>query len=1003
MPTQPEYRFHPFELDVARSELRRNAQNIHLQPKAFEVLTYLVEHRDRPVPARELIANVWKAQVKSDSTVPTSIAAIRKALGDDAAQPHLIATVRGRGYRFIAELDRPEMPLPMAARVTPFVGREEELLALGAAWQSAQQCMPGLVLVSGDAGIGKTRLLEEFVGRLDHDAIAIAARCREEPGAPALWPWIQIVRSCLARYGEKQFLDSLPRIEPLLLSTQVSVPRREVPYEAEPRGEPARFRLFDGVASFLRTAATREPLLLVFDDLHRADAASIRLLAFVAHEFAHSPTLILAAARGTIDRPSSLSPLADVPSITHIPLKGLPRSNAAQLAALLSNSPPPNEALIEEIYESSSGNPFYLNQLLRFRSLSNPSTDGRFLGQRDNILQQLSGLPEGTRELLSLAAIIGREFPVPLMAAVAEQPALEVLNLLRPAASAGIIGPAAGREGHLRFTHILLRDALYDSLRSADLSHLHRRVADQLARLHGQAPGEQVAQLSHHYVQGVATGCANEALLYTSLAADAASDRLAFEEAVELYRTALQVAELIETPSSSECHLLLALGQVELRAELRQQGRETLQRAATLARKLRQPALLAHAALSLAPGPFAIEVGVYDPLLVSLLEEALEVLPDAEVELRSRVLARLSIALVWANQESRRKELSVEALEQARRTEDPEAIALALTARHGVLGGPNNLADRIEIADEIGAIASPAQKPTLGFMHRTLRIADLLELGDIHGVDQEIQLYAREAEESRQPHFLWYASLFKAMRALMSGRYHEAKSLAERFFQMGQRVNDENSAHSFGAHQVIHLWDAGRISEAIAINEAFGERYPGVAGWRSALPILLFENGQIDQARLEFDRLANRGFHKIPRNETWGIGVTPLALACARLKDQRRAEEILDLLEPGLDYFGVLGFAVAHLGSIAPLVGILHAVLGRWKEAGEVLEYGIEQDRRIGAMQWVARNHYEAALALATSPILHLQERARKHARTALETSKAFGIPNVRKRVESMI
>ena len=284
------WKFSNFELDEKLFQLRRSGQVIKLEPKVFDLLLYLFHHRDRVVSKDELLDQVWPGQFVSESVLPRNIRVLRKVLGDDRASQRFIETAHGRGYRFSAkavEQAETTQQSPTTQGRDPFVGRGPVIEALQAALASSIAGSGEMALLVGEPGIGKTRTAEEF-SRLARGAgtRVLTGHCYEGDGAPAFWPWIQILRASLRDRDQQLLFEELgpagSELVQLLpeLSEQVAAPILSPLSDAQQ----ARFRLFDAVASYLRRAAETQPLLILLDDLHWADKSSLLLLRFVARE-----------------------------------------------------------------------------------------------------------------------------------------------------------------------------------------------------------------------------------------------------------------------------------------------------------------------------------------------------------------------------------------------------------------------------------------------------------------------------------------------------------------------------------------------------------------------------------------------------------------------------------------------------------------------------------------------------------------------------------------------
>ena len=1012
------YAFDDFEIDLERFELRREGQPVPIGPRAFDVLAYLIRHRDRAVSKPELVSKVWGVVALSPAAVPTCIGEVRRALGDRGGPQGLIVTVPKRGYRFaamvrlrgeaVASSGTLETSLEGGLRAvgSPFVGRERELAAMAMALAEAQARRPRLFFLAGEAGIGKTRTAEEFVVRAREQGCAgIISRCHEGEGAPAFWPWEQVVRACVELCSHSGLSDALETLLPLLaplLPENSGLAASDSPSLTSHDPQAPRFRLFDAVARLLERASGRQPLVIMIDDLHRADPASVQLLEFVIRELRDAEILIVGTYRDA-ELPSDavagrvFASLIREPRARVLALEGFSVEDVTSYLAAWNPCHAVETDLPEALHDRSGGNPFFLTQLLHLLASSKgPTTRSRAIrsnfsltrGVRQAIARQIEGLPEATRHVLVAASVVGREFNLNELSAALALPIHTVISAMGAAREHRLVTEVPGRPRHLRFVHVLLRDALYEGIESVERSTLHRRIGEAIERLSGADLDSRAAELAHHFLKATPAGGDDGAIRYSILAARRAAAQLAFEDASRHYRTAIELLE----PSDPEgvlgrCELLLALGEAELHAGERDASRATLEQVAALARAVPAPELLARAALGLSPGLFALEVGVIDPLLISLLEEALLELGAADSSLRASVLARLAIALVWSDAEQRRDALSHEALAVARRVGDPGTLGLALIARHGVLWAPNRLRERVEVLRELGRTAAEVADNGLAHLHRVLEIVLQLELGEIENLDCSLDAFAKLAQLHRDPHALWYSELYRSVRAAMRGQRREAEEHARAYLEQGQRVRDVNATHSFTAHVLARCLDDGQAATIVESIIAMINTYPAFYAWRVALAVTYLESGRPADALREFESLAVRDFARIPWNEVGGITLCLLAELCAYFGDRRYAAGLYDMLLPAASHFAVVGFGSVFRGSIARPLGLLAATLGRPDEAAAHFEFALHQNARVGASPFVAQTQYDYAYFLLRRGNAGDREKAKALVSEALETA----------------
>ncbi|MCH8889487.1 MAG: AAA family ATPase, partial [Myxococcales bacterium] len=897
----PFYRFDVFELDVGLYRLSRAEEPLAIAPKPFDLLLYLIQHAQRTISKAELIREVWQAEAVSDSSIPTCITAVRRALGDDPDNPRFIQTVRGRGYRFIGnavseaetrtDSDRQSVA---ASRAKTFVGRQAEMASLSAGLSQTLDGAPQTFLLMGDAGMGKTRMIEEFARHAAlRGASVLVGRCREEEGAPAFWPWIQILRTHIES-GRQETLSSM---EPhaAVISQMLPELRKQFPTIAplpDVEAEQARFRLLDAITRFFQASAKQKPLTLMIDDLHRADTSSLLLLEFLVRELRSSPILILGAYRdldilGDAAREQCLTRVARTATTRSIQLKGISRRAVGELVGQ-----PEDAALVSALYEQSAGNPFFLTQLVQLlevdsSELSDKSADAwRFslpTGVRDAISSQLSGLPAQTREALTVAAVIGRDFTPALLARGLGVPVPDVLEQLEPAITARLIEDAQHRPGSYRFSHALLRDVVYDQIPKLDRGLQHKRIGEALEALHVSDLDTCIAELAFHFAESAGMGDAGKAIAYCIAAGEQAASRLAHENAPEHFRSALRLMDFQDVADPRKrCELLIQTGAAEMRIGEREAARQNLLHAANVARQIDAPELLATAALGLAPGFFTIEVGTYDPELESLLKEAQRSLSKSEIKLHVQLASRLALDAVWSDSPNRCDEISTSALELAEGINDPATKAYALSARHGALWGPEQFGRRQQLIAEIGKLSNAANDAEIALMYRVLNITALLEAGKMDEVDNEIHAYTKLAQDLQLPHAQWYVSLFHAMRLLMSGSFDKAEVAAQSFLELGSRVEDRNAPQSFGAHLLLRLWEDNKLAEISDLVDGFITKHPTIPAWRCVALFIHSEQKNSEAIRL-FDQFAEFGFDNLPLNETWTIAIQMLSNACVNI------------------------------------------------------------------------------------------------------------------------
>ena len=299
-------------------------------------------------------------------------------------------------------------------------------------------------------------------------------------------------------------------------------------------------------------------------------------------------------------------------------------------------------------------------------------------------------------------------------------------------------------------------------------------------------------------------------------------------------------------------------------------------------------------------------------------------LPDEDTPLRARLLARMSLELYYAGEPELRLSLSEEAVQIARRIGDARTLATCLDARHYALWRPENVDERLEVAAELRRTAEETGDPELELQGAGWTIIDLMELGDIQGVDIQIAAASKLAEALHRPIWLWWTSLFRGARAQLAGDFDEAERLAQETLAIGQRGQAENALHYYAQAMFNIRREQGRLAEVEGAVRGFIELYPAIPAWRSALALLLVELGRPDEARAEFERAAAGGFADIParreladRRDAAGRGLR------RAVGDGPRAAQLYELLSPYAGRNVVVGRNATNNGSASRLLGIL--------------------------------------------------------------------------------
>ncbi|HSK94058.1 MAG TPA: AAA family ATPase [Candidatus Angelobacter sp.] len=899
---------------------------------------------------------------------------------------------------------------------TDFVGRQPELAALMAGLEQARGGRGSLFLVGGEPGIGKTRLADEFAIRAgDAGARVLWGRCWEDAGAPPYWPWVQVLRGWLRSVAPAEAHEQLGTgaadVAQLLPEIRALVPGLP---PAPPDSPAARFQMFDSATTLLRNMARVQVTALALDDLHAADIPSVRLLRFVASQLADIRLVVLATYRDlelTPDHPltSALQEVSRESVSRMVRLGGLPEDSvAALLASVLGTAPATRVA--RDLWRETGGNPLFMGEAVRLLA-----AEGRFEGVaasgtlrltvppglREVIARRLRKLPSAVVEVLTVGAALGPEFSMEMLRRAGEYPAADLAVLLEQASRAGVLVGEAGTVGRLRFSHGLVREVLYQEISPVARAGLHHRIAAAIEELHAGSLDAHVAQLAHHYFEAVTLGPADEAAepgvtslerarTYARQAGELAARSLAYEEASRHFRMALHLEDLAPEDGAARIGLLLQLGDADARAGDLDGSRRTFLHAGALARRNGDARQLATAALGYG-GRFVWVRAGRDRQLVPLLQDALVLLGGRDDPLRVRLLARLACA--WRDSPQHREHsaaLSEEAVDLARRLGDPSTLGYALTGRFWATWWPDNTRQRMQVAEELLAVALSAGDAERIIDARLALFVSHAELTRMVEARAELDAVGRLAEELRQPAQVWLGAANQIVLALMAGDFRRAEALirseTEQMYPATPIRDDVSSArmHRFLLHREL-----GSPEVMESAMRASAEEFPWYPFHRSALACLLIDLGRDEEARLVLAGLARKEFEALYRDSLWLMGICLASEACARLGDKPNAQTLYGQVAPFAGGHAI-GQGDGSLGAVDRYLGLLAQTMGRLGDAERHLRSAIALNERMGARPWTAHSQHDLAVVLRARGEDGDEALAAQFDRAALETAQAL-------------
>jgi DNA-binding CsgD family transcriptional regulator len=815
----------------------------------------------------------------------------------------------------------------------PLVGRRDQYdeLATVIAGDGA------LVVLSGEAGIGKTTMLSWLAGTASAAGMPVlSGRAVADEGAPAFYPWLRAFAA-----GKSLGLS------PDLLEVGAGPPAQ------------ARFVAIERATGALLAAVPATGLLVTLDDLQWADDATVRLLRHVGADLSGTRLIVAVATRDT----AGLGAVAGLPAARTLRLPPLtPADVAAYVRATVPGRVDPSWS--GRVQRDSGGNPLFVRELVRAGG-SLPDTLRPLAGAR------LDAVGPACRRLLGACAVIGEEFDVTLMAAVTgEDP-----GPLAEAVTAGILADDAEAPNRMRFTHALVRQAAYDELARADRIRWHGQVADAL-----ESAGSHAADVARHRVRAAIDAASCRAALDACRAAVTVALRsLDHADAAHWYRRAIELAAGAGSEPAEHADLLLGLAEAEFMDLRVAEALRHCVAGADLVSDRARPDLLARAALVVRG------IGGEEPnrVIADLCARARAALGDGESELHARVLAQHAMALAQLSVTSsgfadEAHELSDRAMAMADRDLGTTALVDALHARESLAGGPSAAAERMEIGARLHRLGPVPQRPETPMWAYLWRIDGCLGIGDVAGADGEITGLASLAERLGWPVARWHLLRVRAARAMLAGRFADALRVVEEGQELANRLGDP----SMGGQYLAYLLDIRRKTGRFDLGGFEGLDVAAAAEVEPRPIVLaiageyLFASGDTDTAREMFARLVP-ALPTLPDDMRWAAIVSIAGELAAAFDDPATVADSYRGLLPYAELYqastyGYRGAFARPLGVLAAATGDVEAAIGHF-EVAERLE------RRVGA-----------PVELALAQLAHARIRRDRDARGDRERAAAL-------------
>jgi len=827
---------------------------------------------------------------------------------------------------------------PEVTATTPLVAREGEVARLAAALDWALAGTQGLVVVEGEAGVGKSHLVAALAETAQQrGAIVLAGACDETLRTP-YGPFARALRFFREQGGAwaddqlTPWWDELARLLPEIRPEGAGSADRAAGPPTDPQTE--LLRLLDALAGWLGALAATTPVVLVLEDLHWAPDPTLLALRRLALPGGLDHLLVLATVRNPeLGRPPLLDEVLGAARRTgvlvdELDLAGLDVAGVGRLIDSLRADLDGDDAFVATVAELTAGNPLFVGELVV--DLASPALPGDRVAlpsAGDLVARRLRQVDAEVAGVLAEAAVIGTDVSLDLLVDVSSESPEVVLAALDEAIEAGLLQVVPDPRQRLRFTHAVVRDALLTRLGRATAVDIHRRVAAALLALPPAARAPHVEALARHaYEASVVEGPAAAVGLLVD-AADAALAQRAYRHAAEWYGRALELAERAGVAEAGRFELLAAKGDAQRRAG--DDGyRTSILTAAELAREAGDGDGLARAALVGSRGFFR-QTGEPDLDWLALLEEAVAVAADAPPASRALLLASYASELVWSDPEGRRFALADEALDQARLAGEPTVLSQVLVLRLTTIWSPEHLDLCREAAAEALVATRAAGDQALHCHALRFAAGAAVEAGDREEADRLLARAEAATDEVAQPDLQWHLTLARAAWAVADGDLEVAEALAARSLALGMAADQPEALPFFGMVNLEVLRYRGLLP--VVIDEVMQRGQEMFEDLTFALHRFLAAGGRDDEARPAYEaRVADLdgivlGLATMP-------AIANLAWLAVHFGDATAAAGLYERWVPYADRLaqGILTLPVGHhhLGVLAATAGFDHRVEG---------------------------------------------------------------------------
>ncbi len=898
--------------------------------------------------------------------------------------------------------------------LSQFVGRDSEIGILLERWELAKGGQGQAVFVSGEAGIGKSRLLEALIERLkDGPRELFRLQCSPYHAASALYPVIKRLtraggfaaddndtvragklESLLAQYGENP-ADAGP-VYAWLLSLNPGNRSKLADLPAQQRKE----LILRTLANRAFLAAKRAPLLLVVEDAHWIDPSTNELIREIVFRMHAAPIYVLVT-----HRPEWSADWAQGHS--HVTTVSVARLTKQQMRLLIQSMlGTVSERLVERIAKRTDGVPLFVEELSRSILESGAGAHENVEipdSLQGSLMARLDRLPASSKEVAQIASVIGREFDRGLLAEAAGlgEPALN--DALHQLMAAQLIVACGMSHRSLLFRHVLIQDIAYQSLLTRKRRQYHHTIAETIVKSHPDMVTTQPELIARHYAEGLRDDLA---LPYWKLAGERALQRSANYEAVDHFSNALAIAEkLREWPERGPEVLAVRLRLAEALFNAGRLKAATTQYllAADQARQANDTDSFVRIALGYDIAQYL--GGLPLDQSVALLREAEARIAPANGNQRCLILARLARAHLLLGDAEKSQIFERQGTDLARRLGDRHTLFELFINRFLVprqVVSPSDVASRLAELNELIEVSQAIDDGEMKARAIALDIYVSTELGQRARAARSLAVLTELGRARQRLVEQWVARHGAAMLAILDGDFAAAEAFAKEGLELGRLTHGDQVEGVYGIQMFTIRREQGRLAEVAPVVKRFVDGNPDGKAWLPGFALIAADLGFEGPARRRLRDLAETGF-EMPFDAKRSASLSYVAEAAAMLGECDAAADLYELMSVYQHMTITAGVVAVCYGAASRYLGMLAATLGEFDRAEAHFEHALEMNERIGARTWLAHTKAEYALLLRWRGGKGVSKRAEMLANEAWEIAAKLNMVRLKRRLQSKI